>query len=84
MSDIHISLIRFGGQPHSLPHSSLSFFFFLSPPHRSMLFVAGDLTQWHLPVGMKDLDLGFTKVTGKAQLIKQEWRSEGESSLNII
>jgi hypothetical protein len=29
-----------------------------------MLFLAGDLTQWHLPVGMKDLDLGFTKVTG--------------------
>jgi hypothetical protein len=24
----------------------------------------GDLTQWHLPVGMKDLDLSETKVTG--------------------
>ena len=31
-----------------------------------MLFLAGDLTQWHLPVGMKDLDLTATKVTGKA------------------
>ena len=31
-----------------------------------MLFLAGDLTQWHLPVGMKDLDLGYTKATGKA------------------
>ena len=29
-----------------------------------MLFLAGDLTQWHLPVGMKDLRLGFTEVTG--------------------
>jgi hypothetical protein len=26
----------------------------------------GDLTQWHLPVGMKDLNLGATDVTGKA------------------
>ena len=31
-----------------------------------MLFLAGDLTQWHLPVGMKDLNLYGTKVTGKA------------------
>jgi hypothetical protein len=34
-----------------------------------MLFVAGDITvitQWHLPVGMKDLDLSDTEVTGKA------------------
>jgi hypothetical protein len=30
-----------------------------------MLFLAGDLTQWHLPVGMKDLNLCNTKVTGK-------------------
>jgi hypothetical protein len=26
----------------------------------------------HLPVGMKDLDLWGTKVTGKAHLIKRE------------
>jgi hypothetical protein len=31
-----------------------------------MLFVAGDLTQLHLPVGMKYLDLSYTEVTGKA------------------
>ena len=31
-----------------------------------MLFLAGDITQWHLPVGMKDLDLWNTGVTGKA------------------
>jgi hypothetical protein len=31
-----------------------------------MLSLAGDLTQWHLPVGMKDLDLFNTDVTGKA------------------
>jgi hypothetical protein len=30
-----------------------------------MFFLAGDLTQWHLPVGMKDLNLAVTKVTGK-------------------
>jgi hypothetical protein len=28
--------------------------------------VIGDLTQWHLPVGMKDLKLRGTGVTGKA------------------
>ena len=33
-----------------------------------MLFLAGDLAQLHLPVGMKDLDLRNTKVAGKAQL----------------
>ena len=30
-----------------------------------MLFLIGDPTQWHLPVGMKDLRLGFTEVTGR-------------------
>ena len=30
-----------------------------------MLFLAGDLTQWHLPVGMKDLRLSGSKVKGK-------------------
>ena len=42
------------------------FFFIFSPPRRSMLFLAGDLTQWHLPVGMQKLNLRYTKVTGKA------------------
>ena len=36
-----------------------------------MLFLAGDLAQLHLPVGMKKLNLSFTEVTGKAQLIKR-------------
>jgi hypothetical protein len=31
-----------------------------------MLFLAGDLAQMNLPVGMKDLNLRYTKVTGKA------------------
>ena len=31
MSEVHIYLIRFGGQPHVLPHSSLSFFLLFSP-----------------------------------------------------
>ena len=26
--------------------------------------LTGDLAQWHLPVGMKDLNLRYTKVTG--------------------
>ena len=46
-------------------HSSFPFHFL---PRRSMFFLAGDLTQWHLPVGMKDLNLFGTGVTGKAQL----------------
>ena len=33
-----------------------------------MLFLAGYLTQWHLPVGMTDLDLYSTNVTGKQRL----------------
>ena len=70
MSDGHIYLIRFGGQPQHVLHSSFLFSSssssLLLVPRRSMLFLAGDLTQWHLPVGMKDLDLRYTKVTGKA------------------
>ena len=37
-------------------------------PRRSILFLAGDLAQLQLPVGMKELDLRETKVTGKAHL----------------
>jgi hypothetical protein len=33
-----------------------------------MLFLSGDLAQWQLPVGMKDLHLFDTEVKGKAQL----------------
>ena len=38
-------------------------------PRRSILFLAGDLAQLQLPVGMKDLNLyGCMKLTGTAQL----------------
>ena len=47
-----------------VPHFLILSSFLL--PRRSMLFLAGDLTQWHLPVGMQDLLLGGTAVTGKA------------------
>ena len=44
-------------------------------PRRSILFLAGDLAQLHLPVGMKYLNLyGCENLTGKAQLINM---SEG-------
>ena len=46
-----------------VPHFLILSYFLL--PRRSMLFLAGDLAQWHLPVGMQKLDLGFTEVTGK-------------------
>ena len=67
MSDVHIYLIRFEASrstsliPHFIPPP-----FFFSPASSLMLFLAGDLTQWHLPVGMKDLNLGGTEVAGKA------------------
>ena len=66
MSEVHIYLIRFvGHQPqHVLVPHFLIFFFF--PTSLLMLFLAGDIKQWHLPVGMKDLNLRETKVTGKA------------------
>jgi hypothetical protein len=55
-----IYLIRFGGQPHALPHSLIySYPLFAFPSE-------GDLTQWNLPVGMQDLNLVGTKVAGKA------------------
>ena len=55
-------------RPDAVAPSFLIFFFSSSflLLRRSMLFVAGDLTQWHLPVGMEDLNLGYTGVTGKA------------------
>jgi hypothetical protein len=65
MSDGHIYFIGFR-QPQHVLHSSFSCFFFFSPTSLLMLFLAGDLTQWHLPVGMKDLNLESTGVTGKA------------------
>ena len=68
-------------RPAAVRPSFLTFFSSFLLPRRSMLVLAGDLTQLHLPVGMKKLNLRNTTVTGKAQL--REWRSEGESSLNI-
>ena len=44
-------------QPQHVLRSSFS--------HCLLLFLAGDLTQWHLPVGMKDVNLRDTGVTGK-------------------
>ena len=65
-------------QPHTLPRSSFLTFSFPSSsfllPRRAVVFLAGDLAHVHLPVGMKDLNLFRTGVTGKAQLIKM---SEG-------
>ncbi len=71
MSEVHIYLIRFGGQPQH-PSFLILFFVPLSSfllPRRSMLFLTGDLTQWHLPVGMKDLNLRKTEVTGAVDKI---------------
>ena len=66
---------RYYGPSLTFSFSPLSSFLL---PRRSIFFLAGDLAQLQLPVGMKDLILwGCDKLTGKAQ-------SEGESSLNII
>ena len=46
-----------------------------------MLFLAGDLTQWHLPVGMKDLNLYGTKVKGKAT---SEWKVTSQILLTAV
>ena len=57
-------------------HASSFLTFSFSPlssfllPRRSMLFLAGDLAQWQLPVGMKDLHLFDTEAKGKAQLLR--------------
>ena len=71
-SQIWLNMVE-GGQPHThtLPHSShyhspRFFAFFL--PRRSMLSLAGDLAQLHLPVGVKKVDLSGTEVTGRANV----------------
>ena len=75
-----VNLFNTFWRPAALASSFLTFFFLLLlllVPRRSMLFLAGDLTQWHLPVGMKDLDLGGCRaLTGTARL--------RESSLNMV
>ena len=68
MSEGHILFNSYFGQTQYILRSSFPFSPSFLLPRRSMLFLAGDLTQWHLPVGMKDLNLAETKVTGKAQL----------------
>ena len=52
-------------QPQCLLHSSFSHSFFFHFP-----FLAGDIGQLNLPVGMKDLNLAKTGVKGKAT---SEW-----------
>ena len=49
-----------------IPHLSFPPFFLSPASSRYILLLAGDLSQWHLPVGMKDLNLCGTKVKGKA------------------
>ena len=49
MSDGHIYLIRFGGMPHSSPHSSFFFFFFALPS-------AGEVDKIVLPEGMQSVN----------------------------
>ena len=76
MSEVPIYLIRLEAS-RTLPHSSHSPSspFHLSSsllPLRRAILLAGDITQWHLPVGMKDLNLGNTWVTGKTHLIIRE------------
>ena len=73
MSDGHILVNTFWRPAAARPSflTLLPFLLFLPSytfdlPRRAVFFLAGDLTQWHLPVGMKDLILGGTKVTGKA------------------
>jgi hypothetical protein len=68
-SEVHIYLIRLAASLTrssflTIPSSPFHLSSFLLP--RRAILLAGDLTQWHLPVGMKDLNLRLTRVTGKA------------------
>jgi hypothetical protein len=61
MGDGHIYSIRFGGQPHALPHSS----FILLPPFAFPS--AGAVDKIVLPEGMQSVNFGFCKgITGTA------------------
>ena len=71
MSDGHIlfnTFLRFSRTRFLLPHFILLLFFSFLMPRRSILFLAGDLAQLKLPVGMKNLILDGCDLTGKAQL----------------
>jgi hypothetical protein len=61
MSDGHIYLIRFGGQPQHVLRSSFTFSF-----HSS--FLAGDIGQMKLPVGMQSVNFSYCRgLEGKAE-----------------
>ena len=64
MSEVHIYLIRFEAS-RSRPSFLISFFLLFSPTASLYPLLAGDIGQWHLPVGMKHLDLTETNVAGK-------------------
>jgi hypothetical protein len=71
MSDGHIYLIRFGGQPHAFPHSSLY-------PFPLVAFSsAGDVGKIVLPEGMQSVKFyGCKGITGTAE-------SQGVSEVHI-
>ena len=66
-----------------IPRFNLPRFFAFLLPRRAVFFLTGDIAQWHLPVGMKDLNLGATKVAGKSQLIRGSGGLK-ENSLKIF
>ena len=62
MSDGHIYLIRFGGQPQSPPHSSLILFPLFTLPS------AGAVDKLVLPEGMQSVDFQWcVDLTGTAE-----------------
>jgi hypothetical protein len=67
MGEVHIYLIRFGGQPRTpfIPHLILFFSFFRFP------FLAGDIGQMNLPVGMQTVNFMFCeRLTGTAESLE--------------
>ena len=70
MSDGHIYLIRFGGQPHTLPHSSLFPSCILFPLFDTFrLHFTGNIAQMNLPVGMRAVIFaGCYGLRGTAEL----------------
>ena len=67
-SEVYIYLICFETSRSTSfnPHIVLPPPVFFSPTSSLCALLAGDITQWHLPVGMEDLNLSLTEVTGKA------------------
>ena len=64
----YIYLIRFGCQPQHVLILIFSSSFFFHFPFLCLVALSGigDIAQLNLPVGMKDLNLAGTEVTGKA------------------